>query len=169
MRFAVLPRLVLGLGIGLGVGIPLAIAAMLSGALGPAETTANGGGTVTACVSFFTGDVRMGYPGQSLTCSASEFPVELGAGHPADSLTYTVRKEGFPTENLFEWGALVVECEPGEVAISGSIMHHDGDGSSGSVPIFEEGFHPLGDRPLLLDAVPESLAVQLASDGSPAE
>ncbi len=82
MRFALLPKLVIGLVVGLGIGFGLVAAALVLGVAGPREVSATHSGSLSvhACVSRYTGQARIMRPGEAPNCTGAEFLVELGSG-----------------------------------------------------------------------------------------
>ena len=84
MRFALLPKMIVGLCVGLGVGIGIVLGpTLLVGGSPHAAQEAEAqlaSGPVVACVSIYTGHARFMYPGQPANCTAGEYPLELGSG-----------------------------------------------------------------------------------------
>ncbi len=82
---------------------------------------------VQACVSLYTGAVRMTYPGASANCKSHEFLVELGAGDPAKNLTYVVRTQIHDNLGASGSSTRILSCLPGETALNGGVLHRVDD------------------------------------------
>ena len=132
--------------VGLGVGVVLVATGVLLAVVATGRVgAASPGGAVPACVNVYTGDVRMGYPGQTLTCNRGEVLIELNAGSPAQSLSYAVRTVVDDVSTSTFFAALrTVDCQAGEIAISGgSRLMRDGHYVNSSA--FEAGMDgPVG-------------------------
>ena len=112
----------------------LAVGALLIGSgflmavvtLGQVGATHDDSGTYHACVSKYTGSTRIMAPGQPPSCTATEYPVELGAGDPADNLTYTVRTKSDDVSEFNGYsGRASVDCMEGETAINGGSRYRN--------------------------------------------
>lgn len=103
--------------------------------------------TVYACISLYTGQTRLLYPGQAANCNQNEYEVALSTANPGANVDLVARHWDHSLADGTS-GAAQIVCQSGERAVGGGVeLINDEGNASVSTDFVLNSSSPIGGNP----------------------